>query len=176
MRFVLPALASTFVLVGTGCGGGQARPTTPDESADLEVRPTEQRTSTMPEGLDGTLWRWVEAHCTEGPLDLSGRGYAARVRVHERDGGLTLVADQVFATEQCEHTLVTRAVPPEQGADWRVEEVARVAVPSTPECFARPEDPRPGEVRVRDGRLEVLVQRSRWCNGLEVRMVYERAQ
>lgn len=28
---------------------------------------------------------------------------------------------------------------------------------------------------MRDGRLEVLVQRSQWCNGLEVRMVYEPA-
>lgn len=151
----------------------------PDESADLEARPVEQRatrTSTIPQGIDGTVWRWVEAHCTEGPLDLSGRGYAARVRVHEQNGGLTLVTDQVFATEQCEHTLVTRAVPPQSGSDWQVEEVARVAVPSTAQCFARPEDPRPGEVRVRNDRLEVLVQRSRWCNGLEVRMVYERAQ
>jgi hypothetical protein len=55
-----------------------------------------------------------------------------------------------------------------------VEEVTRVAVPATPECFGRPEDTRPGEVRVTDGRLEVLVQRSRWCNGYESRMVFER--
>lgn len=129
----------------------------------------------MPQGLDGTRWRWVEAHCTEGPLDLSERGYAARLRVSEQEGALTLVTDQVFAAESCEHTLVTRAVLPQQGADWQIDEVVRVAVPSSEACFGRPDDPRPGEVRVRNGRLELLVQRSGWCNGLEVRMVYERA-
>jgi hypothetical protein len=164
-----------LALALAGCGGGQERSTTPDESADLEDSPGARRTSEMPRGLDGSQWRWVEAHCTEGPLDLSGRGYAAKLRVSERDGGLTLVSDQTFATEQCEQTIVQRAVPPQSGADWQMEEVARVPVPATRECFGRPEEPRPGEVRLTGGRLEVLVQRSQWCNGLEVRMVYERA-
>lgn len=156
------------------CGGGQERPTTPDESADLDVSAGGRRASEMPRGLDGTQWRWVEAHCTEGPLDLSPRGYSAKLRVHEEDGGLTLISDRVFEAEQCEQTVVQRAVPPTTGADWQVDEVARVPVPATAECAGRPEEPRPGEVRLTDGKLEVLVQRSQWCNGLEVRMVYER--
>ncbi len=171
-----PPLYGVFLLAfASACGGGQSRPTTPDESGDLAGEPGARRTSEMPRNLDGTQWRWVEAFCTEGPLDLLSRGYAAKLRVHEREGGLTLVTDEVLATEQCEHTVMLRATPPQQGADWQMEEVARVAVPSTRECFGRPEEPRPGEVRVTDGRLEVLVQRSQWCNGLEVRMVYERA-
>jgi ketosteroid isomerase-like protein len=165
-----------FLFLGClACGGAQEEPTTPDESGDLDITSRARRTSEMPPGLDGTRWRWVEAHCTEGPLDLLARGYAATLRAHEEDGGLTLVSDQQFATEGCQHTIVQRAVPPEQGPDWQMEEVARVAVPATDACYGRPEPPRPGEVRVRDGRLEVLVQRSQWCNGLEVRMVYERA-
>lgn len=171
MRPHLLLLALSLV----ACGGGQEQPTTPDESGDLAVTAAATRTSEMPPGLDGTQWRWVEAHCTEGPLDLSGRGYAAKLRVHERDGGLTLVTDRVFATEECQQTVVQRAVPPETGPDWQMEEVARVPVPATRECRGRPEEPRPGEVRLTDGKLEVLVQRSQWCNGLEVRMVYERA-
>ncbi len=166
---VIPA-----ALAALACGGGGGQSSAPDESGDLDVSGGEARTSTMPPGLDGTQWRWAEAFCTEGPLDLQARGYAAKLRVHEVDGGLTLVTDEQFATESCEHTVVQRAVPPQQGADWAMEEVARVAVPATRECFGQPEEPRPGEVRVRDGRLEVLVQRSRWCNGLEVRMVFER--
>jgi hypothetical protein len=52
-------------------------------------------------------------------------------------------------------------------------EEARVAQPSSDECFGRMEEERPGEVRRRGQFLEVLVQRSMvWCNGLEVRMVY----
>lgn len=173
-----PPLYGVLLLgfTAASCGGGQAHPTGPDESGDLAVESGPRRTSEMPRNLDGTQWRWVEAFCTEGPLDLLGRGYAAKLRVQERDAGLTLFTDEVLATEQCEHTVVMRATPPQQGPDWQMEEVARVAVPATRECFGRPEQPRPGEVRMSDdGRLEVLVQRSQWCNGLEVRMVYERA-
>ena len=165
-------------LVLAACGGDQDRRTTPDETGDLEVTPGSRRTATMPPGLDDTRWRWVEAHCTEGPLDLLSRGYAAHVRVHQADDNrLLLLHDQQFATESCQHTVVQQATLPEGGGEsWLMEEVVRVAVPSTDECYGRPEENRPGDVRLTDaGRLEVLVQRSQWCNGLEVRMVYERA-
>lgn len=162
-------------LLASGCGGSQGPSTTPDESGDLEVT-TNHGPAVMPPGIDGSTWRWVEAHCTEGPLDLLGRGYAASVHVEQHDNVVRLVTDQQFATEQCQHTLVTDAtLPASGGSEWQMEEVARVAVPSTRECFARPEEPRPGSVLINDGRLEVFVQRSQWCNGLEVRMVYERA-
>lgn len=162
-------------LVASACGGGQEQGTTPDESGDLEVTGARTGTAEMPPGLDGTRWRWVEAHCTEGPLDLLARGYAATMRVHESNGGLLLITDQQFATEECTHTVVQRASLPEAGPDWQMEEVVRVAVPPSDACYGRPEEPRPGAVRTRDGRLEVLVQRSQWCNGYEVRMVFERA-
>ncbi len=174
MRPRFQEIVSFLAVLATACGGGQTRRSAPDESGDLAVESGSQRTSEMPPGLDSTQWRWVEAFCTEGPLDLLSRGYASKLRVHEREGLLTLVRDEVFATEECEHTVVMHATPPEHGPDWAMEEVARVAVPSTRECYGRPEAPRPGEVRMADGRLEVLVQRSQWCNGLEVRMVYER--
>ncbi|MCB9592070.1 MAG: nuclear transport factor 2 family protein [Sandaracinaceae bacterium] len=156
------------------CGGSEGRSTTPDESSDLSgTAGGSRRSGGIPPGIDGTRWRWVEAYCTEGALDLLGRGYAATVQVRQDGEALTLITDQVFATEQCQHTLLTTATPGQP--DWQVEEVTRIAVPATPECIGVPEPRRPGEVRVTDGRLEVLVQRSQWCNGLEVRMVYERA-
>ena len=172
MRPIAITLLLSSALVA--CGGGQQH-TSPDESSDLDVSGS-RRQATMPPGLDGTRWRWVEAHCTEGPLDLLGRGYAAHLRVDQAsDTELLLTVDQQFATEQCRHTLVQRASVPEAGGpDWQVEEVTRVAVPASPECFGRPEVAHPGEVRVTDGRLEVLVQRSQWCNGYESRMVFER--
>ncbi|MFK7992331.1 MAG: hypothetical protein AB8I08_40295, partial [Sandaracinaceae bacterium] len=172
MRWFVPVLMLSMV----GCGGGQERVVTPDESDDLVVTRGPSAPSRLPDQLDGSRWRWVEAHCTEGPLDLSSRGYGALVTAHVDDSGLTLVTDQVFATESCQHTLVTRATPPQAGVsgEWQIEEVQRVAVPSEPACFGRPEAPRPGEVRERNGRLELLVQRSQWCNGLEVRMVFDR--
>ncbi|MEZ4335330.1 MAG: nuclear transport factor 2 family protein [Sandaracinaceae bacterium] len=156
------------------CGGTEGRTNTPDESDDLDLTAGGTRQSAgIPPGIDGTRWRWVEAHCTEGPLDLLGRGYAATVEIHQRGEMLGLLTDQVFATEQCQHTLLTTATP--GSPDWQIEEVTRIALPPTAECMGVPEPRRPGEVRIVDNRLEVLVQRSQWCNGLEVRMVYERA-
>ncbi len=158
----------------SACGGTDGPSTTPDESDDLDVTAGGSRVSQgIPPGIGGTRWRWVEAHCTEGPLDLLARGYAASVQVRQDGEALTLITDQQFATERCQHTLLTTATP--GSPDWQIEEVARVAVPSTPECLGVPEPRRPGELRMAGERLEVLVQRSQWCNGLEVRMVYERA-
>lgn len=162
------ALASLLLVA---CGGGSAH-TTPDESGDLTAGGSARRVVDMPTGLGGTQWRWIEAHCTEGPLDLQARGFAQSLRIEEDGDSLLLTYDQVFATEQCQHTVVQRVSPPSQPGELRMEEVARVAVPSTPECFGQPELPRPGEVRRSGELLEVLVQRSNWCNGFEVRMVY----
>jgi hypothetical protein len=161
-----------FLLLAA-CGGG-AQQSTPDESADLD--PTaggmSGRVVDMPTGLDQTQWRWVEAHCTEGPLDLASRGFSSSVRVHQDGESVLLVHDMTFANEGCAQTVVQRVSPPAQPGELEMEEVARVAVPSTPECFGRPELPRPGEVRRVGQMLEVLVQRSNWCGGFEVRMVY----
>ncbi len=168
---VLGFVSICIALGLVACGGTQAERTTPDETGDL-VAEARHRTGGIPPNIDGTRWRWTEAYCTEGPLDLLARGYAATIEVHQHDDSLTLITDQIFATELCQHTLLTTATP--GNPDWQMEEVTRIAVPPTPECQATPEARRPGDVRVRDGRLEVLVQRSQWCNGLEVRMVYER--
>ncbi|MDQ3036485.1 MAG: nuclear transport factor 2 family protein [Myxococcota bacterium] len=164
-----------FLLL-VACGGG-SQETTPDESADFDPSSggMAQRIVDMPVGLDGTQWRWVEAHCTEGPLDLASRGFASTVRVHQDGESLLLVHDQTFANEECAQTIVQRVSPPDQPGELEMEEVARVAVPSSDACFGRPEQPRPGEVRRTGDLLEVLVQRSNWCGGFEVRMVYASA-
>ena len=166
---VLLLLGSAVALAA--CGGPQTR-ATPDESSDISAQ-TRRRTEGIPPGIGGSRWRWVEAHCTEGALDLLGRGYAATLEVRQDGDSLTLLTDQVFATERCQHTLLTTATP--GNPDWQIEEAVRVAVPATPECMGVPEPRRPGDLRIRGAQLEVLVQRSQWCNGLEVRMVYERA-
>jgi hypothetical protein len=152
------------------CGGGSTH--TIDEGDD-DTSGGSTRTATIPENLDGTQWRWVEAHCTEGPLDLAARGYSSTLRIEEEGASVNLTYDSAFVNEGCQQTIVQHVSPPETTGELRMEEVARVAVPSTPECFGQPEAPRPGELRLDGRRLEVLVQRSRWCGGFEVRMVYE---
>lgn len=159
-----------------GCDGGDGS-TTPDESGDLGGGGGgggERVAADVPMGLDGTQWRWLEAHCTEGPLDLASRGYAANLFVtqDQTSGATTLITDQEFANESCQHTIAMRATPPESGENWTMQEVARVALPATDECYDHPEDTRPGTVRRQGQLLEVLVQRANWCNGYELRMVY----
>ena len=130
----------------------------------------------MPTGLGGTEWSFAEAECTEGPLDLASRGFAAQLHVVEEAGGsLLLIQDHTYADVDCAQTIITRVSPPTTPGELRMEEIARVAVPSTPECFGQPEPPRPGEVRRAGRGLEVLVQRSRWCGGFEVRFAFNPA-
>ena len=174
LSLVLLVLSLAIPVALPACGGG-IRQRVLDERRDLGPQTATHHIVAMPTGLHGTQWRWVEAYCTEGPLDLTARGFAQKLRVQQDGDALLLTYDQVFATEECTQTVVQRVSPPPEPGELQIEEIARVAVPSTPGCFGRPEDPRPGEVRRSGNRLEVLVQRSRWCGGFEVRMVYEPA-
>lgn len=176
--FLAASVLGAGLLALAGCG--EAAPTGIDESDDLAGGTSGGQTMAprvveMPIGLDGTQWRWTQASCTEGPLDLAARGFSANLRIAQEGEALLLTYDQVFANESCVQTILQQVSPPPSPGELRMEEVARVAVPHTPECFGQPEPPRPGEVR-RNGRvLEVLVQRSRWCNGFEVTMTFEPA-
>jgi hypothetical protein len=159
----------------TACGGGTTE-TLPDESGDLgiieEPRAVSSGQRVGPE-IGGTRWRWVEAHCTEGPLDLASRGFQEQLRIESDEQGLLLTYDHIMAAERCVHTIVQRAEPIPNSSEFRMIEEVRIAQPATDECMGRIEDERRGEVRKNGQFLEVLVQRSFvWCNGLEVRMVY----
>jgi hypothetical protein len=161
------------VLPSGGCGG-ETTTRTLDESGDVSSSGgSSGRNATMPTGIGGTEWRFLEAHCTEGPLDLASRGFSSRLRVEEEGADLLLYSSHVYENESCDQTIVQRVSPPTGSGELRMEEIARVSVPSTATCFDQPEPPRPGEVIHEGRRLEVLVQRSRWCGGFEVRFVYE---
>lgn len=166
------ALLLTSVSMLAACGGGGGERTL-DESGDSSGSEDPTYVAEIPDGLDGSQWRWVSAFCTEGPLELGSRGYSSTLRIAQDGASVDLVYDSAYVNEGCQQTIVQHVSPPEGHGELRVEETARVAVPATAECFGQPEPPRPGEIR-RDGqRLEVLVQRSRWCGGFEVRMVFE---
>ena len=128
-----------------------------DESEDTAGGGGPQRTAEIPSGLDGTQWRWVEASCTEGPLDLAARGFASTLRIEAQGAALTLTQDVAFVNEGCQQTVIQRVSPPIGTGELQMEEIARVAVPATPSCFGQPEAPRPGELIVEGRRLSVLV-------------------
>lgn len=172
------ALLLSTLVVAASCGGGETS-TTPDESGDLALggggESAFSSAGTTPAGpeIGGTRWRWIEAHCTEGPLDLATRGFSQELRVESDNLGLLLTYDQTFEADSCTHTVVQRARPRDGGRQFRMIEEVRIAQPPTDECAGRMEAERPGEVRKNGELLEVLVQRSFvWCDGFEVRMVY----
>ncbi len=180
VRFCVGILSPCAGLVATlalACGGGGEQ-TLPDESEDLllgEGGSSFSSAGTTPVGpeIGGTQWRWVEAYCTEGPLDLASRGYSAELRIDADRSGLMLETDQAFESEGCQQTVLQRATPTRDRRSFTMKEEVRVAEPPTDECLGRMEQERPGEVRRNGDTLEVLVQRSFvWCNGFEVRMVY----
>ncbi len=159
------------------CGGTQAS-SLPDESDDYG-EPTGLGERPLPIGepldarADGTQWRWVEAHCTEGPLDLASQGFEQELRVQATDQGWLLIYDQTWSQGECTQTVVQRAESLPDTHEFRMVEEIRIGEPSTDECTGNLEQARRGEVRRNGQVLEVLVQRSfNWCNGFVARMVY----
>ncbi|MDH5492391.1 MAG: nuclear transport factor 2 family protein [Myxococcales bacterium] len=170
-------------LAAAGCGGPSPRTTLPDESRDFNpiaaAVPSQWLPGTQPVGPDigGSQWEWIEAECTEGTPDLAESGFAATARVVTDASGLLLVYDERVETIGCDRTVIQRAVPGQgEDAAWSFREIARIALPSDAACTGRPEADRPGDVRLRGQHLEVFIQRSVLCNGLEVRMVWAPVQ
>jgi len=167
-------------LVLAACGGGN-KSIAPIEEGDEDIGSIETGAN-RPEGLEPggdylheTSWNFIEAHCTEGPLDLGELGFSEELRIRKTESGLVLVRDRTLAAKGCVNTLMQHATPPpsEDSFEWRMVEQVKVVTPTTEECRTEGDPPRPGEVRMNGPNLEVLVQRSHWCDGFEVRFVYE---
>lgn len=171
------ALLALAVPVALGCGPSDNQRTLPDESADLDVggSSSSHLEGTLPAGPDlgGSHWTFVEATCTEGEPRYIEEGFQRTVDIYADDAGLLMVYDHSLG-ESCQETIVQRAKP---GADhdqgWAMSEEARI---HEGECPTDPEPDRPGDVRRRGDFIEVYVQRSNWCTGLEVKMVYAPSQ
>lgn len=161
-------------LIASACTAPETR-TLPDESADdLQAARRSLLAGSRAAGpeLGGTRWRFVGATCTEGTPTLMDSGFARALQVAADDTGLVLVTDDRLG-EGCVETVATRATPGANvDAPWTMREEARV---TSGECPTRSEEDRPGDVRVRGDLLEVYVQRSVWCNGLELKVAYAAA-
>ncbi|MBJ74851.1 MAG: hypothetical protein CMN31_26565 [Sandaracinus sp.] len=168
----------SLLLALAACGGDEER-TLPDESGDLAIGSGGSSPShlagTRPVGpeVGGTRWRFVEASCTEGAPELAGEGFDRFAEVLATDAGLLFLYDQRFG-DACTETVAQVATPGDTpDSEWQMVEEARVSVG---DCPTQPEENRPGDVRMRGQFLEVWVQRSNWCNGLEVKHVYAPAR
>jgi len=161
-----------LVAFGTAACGTPAARTLPDESSDdVATADRSHLAGSRPAGpeLGGSRWTFVEAACTEGVPPLMREGFARSLSVASDATGLVLVTDDRLG-EACTETVAQRATPGANAdAAWGMHEEARVTVG---ECPTRVEEDRPGDVRIRGQFLEVYVQRSVWCNGLELKTVY----
>jgi hypothetical protein len=122
--------------------------------------------------LHQSCWSWFEAECIDRPLDLFKRGFEQQLRVRVQNDGLLLTFDNEFMSEGCEQTIVMSATPALEKDQWQIVEEARIALPTDEACFGRPEQVRPGVVRLSGDVLELLIYRSDWCNGFDVRFAY----
>jgi hypothetical protein len=122
--------------------------------------------------LDRSCWSWYEAECIDRPLDLFERGFEQQLRVRVQNEGLLLVFDNGFMSEGCEQTVVMSAKPSLENDQWQIVEEARVALPADEACFGRPEQVRPGFVRASGDVFELIIYRSDWCKGFDVRFAY----
>lgn len=163
---------STAILVTLlfGCPQEEDR-TLPDESGDFSVGSSAPRhlegTQPVSPQIGGTQWTFVESACTEGAPNV--QSIERKLAIRADDDGLVLIYDHSIG-EGCTETIAQRAIPGTGPNDeWSMSEESRITLG---ECPTRPEEDRPGDLRMRGQFLEVYVQRSRWCNGLEVKMVY----
>ncbi|MEZ4255434.1 MAG: hypothetical protein R3A78_06925 [Polyangiales bacterium] len=179
----LPLRVALASLLLAGCGAAKQERSLPDESSDVELAirpPAEEKSSFAAEGttpagaeLAGTVWRWVEGECTEGPLRPNGK--PEEVLAVEADGsGLLFVQDRTMErVPACAETIYVRAQPGKAPGEYVLREETRMQASADSACGAPREGDHAAVLRRRGENLEVLMQRAKyWCDGFEARMVY----
>jgi hypothetical protein len=161
-------LTATFVLTtALGCAAPVPRASGFTEIAFPQMR-----------SLHESRWLWVDAECSDGPLDLTSRGFDQQLRVERISSKeLLFLFDSALAAEGCTQTLVWAVTPALENESWHFVEQARVSLPADADdlCHGSPEPPRTGRLRQAGDLLEVTVFRSDWCRGFDARFVFRRA-
>jgi hypothetical protein len=141
-------------------------------SVHAPAKKTSDSSSGLLNVLDNTRWNWVEARCVDRPLDLISRGFEQELRVRVQNQKLILVFDNEFMSEGCEQTIVMFATPAREKNLWQIEEEARVALPVDDACFGKPEQLRPGVIKLSGDTLEIWIYQSNLCDGFDVQFAY----
>ena len=125
--------------------------------------------------LNGSRWTWLGAECSDGKLPLAAEGYESDLAVRQTQDGLSLLFDNAVPVRGCTETAVWRASQLLDGPGWAFRPEARVWLPPEGICGAPLPDAMQGELQVSGDLLEVVVHRSPWCRGYDVRFSYLRA-
>jgi hypothetical protein len=163
-------LRSTAILslwLVCGCqhaGGGLGPDRAPDSPSQGALR-----------GLDRTHWSWVEAECSDGPLELGRVGLDRELDLSVTARGvLEMVFETELATEGC-YTSAEWSGKPMRDGLWRFKPRALVTLPPDAECGAVDRETKRGSLGVVGDRLEMVTHASAWCRGFDARFVYRRA-
>jgi hypothetical protein len=130
----------------------------PDESLRLPAR-TDRYT-------------WVDAHCSDGEIDLAGVGFERTVDVERRNDSVLLTYDTALATEGCRALSVWSARPEKDLYLYTLVPEAWVELPAGTVCGEQERATTTGELHFAGDTLEIITQRSPWCRGYDAHFIY----
>jgi len=145
----------SFVMCSLGCATSAV---VPAESLRLPAR-TDRYT-------------WVDAHCSDGEMDLAGVGFERTVEVERRTGAVLLTFDTALATEGCRSLSVWTARPEKERYLYTLVPEASVGLPAGSVCGAQESATTMGELHFAGDTLEIITQRSAWCRGYDAHFIY----
>jgi len=127
------------------------------------------------QGLHGSRWSWVEASCSDGRLRLEREGFERELNIEVESDAFLLTQETRLDARGCFRTSVVRArMTPETGL-FRFEREADVRVQGGESCGPEEAEVADGALRLSGRTLEMVIFRSPFCRGFDVRMVYRRA-
>ena len=118
-------------------------------------------------------YTWVDAHCSDGTIDLAGVGFERTVDVERRMDSVLLTFDTALATEGCRSLSVwTARRVPKQHYLYSLVPEAWVELPAGNVCGEQERAPTLGELHFAGDTLEIITQRSPWCRGYDSHFIY----
>jgi hypothetical protein len=156
-----------------GCAGRSAQVETASSSTQPALR-----------SLQGARFVWVEAECSDGPLELGQLGFERELAVEVGRDTLLLTFDTAVVTAGCRSTSVVsvKAAPDADTTQGGPTELYRytpesvVTLPAGTSCGAVETSPALGTLRLAGDQLELVTQGSPWCRGFDARFVYRRSE
>jgi hypothetical protein len=167
-------VASVYALAGSalsGCATGSSVAPRPVTSSAAQAE----------------RYTWVDAHCSDGEIDLASIGFERTVDVERRgvdeQHALLLTLNTALATEGCRSTSVWTARRQDELYVYAMEPEAWVELPGTPHaagfaaasgttCGVEEREPVLGELHFAGDTLEIVTQRSPWCRGYDAHFIY----
>jgi hypothetical protein len=135
--------------------------------------------------LDVERYVWVDAHCSDGPIDLAAIGFERSVDLEKRGKSYVLTFDTRLATQGCQTTSVWTAEPegqlyafrmrPEAFVTWLSVSGLSVSGPGASlggKCGPEEREAVTGEIHRAGDALELVLQRSPWCRGFDAHFVF----